>query len=244
MIRVLFWLIGKIADWLNIWQLIWMHNAQPFLDACILIAFSLSIFIWINRYFPDIKPSTLHKAPDLGDYLATTALLPADSKPVKLAGKLLGRSGLLNWLEQDLILHTSTGLVKLHSFSYLGPLGNLLPLFKLSSLLYLLIYLGQLATTAVSRNQLGSVVSWNSLLVVVAVLVICLLPQPPSAKNLVNHEVTVTGWFRRGVTPWIDVETIRTSDGEVIGANYPILVTILAVVAVLWGAYLISQVGA
>ncbi|NEP13675.1 MAG: M48 family metalloprotease [Symploca sp. SIO2C1] len=244
MLRVMFWLIGKIADWLNIWRLIWMHNAQPFLDACVLVVFSVSIFIWLNSYFPDIKPSTLHNEPDLGDYLSTTNLLPPDSQPVRLAGKLLGRSSLLNWLEQDLILQTSTGLIKLHSFSYLGPLGNLLPFFKLCSLVYFVIYLGQLASTSISRNQLGSFFSWNLLFVGVAILIICFLPQPNSSKNLVNQEVTVTGWFRRGVTPWIDVENLRTSEGEVIRANYPIWVTILAVVAVLWGAYLISQVGA
>jgi len=244
MLRVVFWLIGKIADWLNIWQLIWMHNAQPFLDACVLVAFSLSIFIWLNSYFPDIKSSTLHSQPNLGDYLGTITLLPPDGKPVKLTGKLLGRSDLLNWLEQDLILQTSTGLIKLHSFSYLGPLGNLLAFFKFCSLVYFVIYLGQLATTAISRNQLGSFFSWNLFFVALGILIICLLPQPGSAKNLVNHEVKVTGWFRRGVTPWIDVETLRTLDGEVISANYPIWVTILAVVAVFWGAYLISQVGA
>jgi len=244
LLRVIFWLIGKIADWINIWQLIWLHNAQPFLDACVLVAFSLSIFIWFNRYFPEIKSTNLHNEPNLGDYLATTNLLPPDSKPVRLAGKLLGRPVLLNWLEMDLILQTSTGLIKLHSFSYLGPLGNLLPFCKLCSLVYFVIYLGQLTNTAVSRNQLGSIFSWNLLLVAVGILILCFLPQPPSAKNLVDKEVTVTGWFRRGVTPWIDVETLHTADGEVIRGNYPIWLMILAVVAVLWGVYLISQVGA
>ncbi|NES00363.1 MAG: hypothetical protein F6J86_42365, partial [Symploca sp. SIO1B1] len=118
------------------------------------------------------------------------------------------------------------------------------PFCKLCSLVYFVIYLGQLTNTAVSRNQLGSIFSWNLLLVAVGILILCFLPQPPSAKNLVNKEVTVTGWFRRGVTPWIDVETLHTADGEVIRGNYPIWLMILAVVAVLWGVYLISQVGA
>ncbi|NET60518.1 MAG: M48 family metalloprotease [Symploca sp. SIO2E6] len=244
LLRVTFWLIGKIADWLDIWRLIWLHNAQSFLDACVLVAFCLGIFILFNRYFPEIKLANLHNEPDLGDYCSTNTLLPTHSQPVRLAGKLLGRSGLLNWLEMDLILQTSTGLIKLHSFSYLGPFGNLLPFCKLCSLAHLVIYLGQLATTAISRNQLGSIFSWNLFLVVVGVLIIFLLPQPGSAKQLVNHQVTVTGWFRRGVTPWIDVDTISTIDGEVIRANYPLWVTILGVMAVLWGAYLISQVGA
>ncbi len=191
LLRAILWVIGRIGDWLNIWQLIWMHNASPFLNACILIAFSLGIFVWINGYFPDIKPSTVQTQPNLGDFFANPATLPPDSQPVELSGKLLGRRGLLNWLGQDLILQTSTGLVKLHFSSFLGPLGNL-------------------------------------------------IPKPPRPSNFVDQQVTVTGWFRRGVTPWIDVETLRIQGG-ITRANYPIWLTLLAFVAAVWGAYLIWQ---
>jgi Zn-dependent protease with chaperone function len=190
-LRVVLWLIGQIGDFLNIWQVIWMHNARaflPFLNACVLIAFSLTIFLWINRYFPDIKPSTVQTEPNLGDFFAEPTTLPPDSQPVQLTGKLLGRRGLLNWLGQDLILQTSTGLVKLHFFSYLGPFGNF-------------------------------------------------LPQSTRPSDLVNQQVTVTGWFRRGVTPWIDIETLRTQGGRVTRANYPIWITMLALIAAAWGAY-------
>jgi len=194
-LRAILWVIGKISDLLNIWQLIWLYNAEPFLNACILIAFSLSLFLWINGYFPDIKPATLNvqTEPDLGDLFANPATLPPDSQPVQLTGTLLGRRGLFNWLGQDLILQTSTGLVKLHFFSFLGAVGNLLP----------------------QRNR-------------------------PS--NLVDQQVTVTGWFRRGVTPWIDIETLRTQGGKISRAQYPIWLTILGGVAAVWGAYLIWQV--
>jgi Zn-dependent protease with chaperone function len=191
-LRVILWLIGQIGDRLNIWQVIWMHNASPFLNACILIIFSLGIFLWINRYFPDIKPSTTRTQPNLGDSFANPATLPPDSQPVQVTGKLLGRSGLLNWLGQDLILQTSTGLVKLYFWSYLGPLGNL-------------------------------------------------LPKPPRPSSFVNQQVTVNGWFRRGATPWIDIETLRSQGGRATQANYPIWLTLLAVVAAVWGAYLIWQ---
>ncbi|HAX87678.1 MAG TPA: Zn-dependent protease with chaperone function [Cyanobacteria bacterium UBA11370] len=191
-LRTSLWLIGIISDSLNIWQLIWLHNANPFLDACILSAFSLSVLIWINGYFPDIKPPKILTEPNLGELWANPDTLPPDSLPVQLSGKLLGRSGLLNGLGQDLILQTSTGLVKLHFLSYLGPVGNLLP-----------------------------------------------LSIHPS--DLVGKEVTVMGWFRRGVTPWIDVELLRTPEGKVSRANYPIWVTILAIAAAVWGAYLIWQ---
>ena len=191
-LRGIFWSIGQIGDRLNIWQVIWMHNARPFLDACILVAFSLSLFLWINRYFPDIKPSTVRTEPNLGESLSHPATLPPDSEPVQLTGKLLGRHGLLNWLGQDLILQTSTGLVRLHFSSFLGPLGNL-------------------------------------------------LPKPTRPSNLVDQQVTVTGWFRRGVTPWIDIETLRSQGGKVTRANYPLWLTLLALVAALWGAYQIWQ---
>jgi hypothetical protein len=169
-----------------------MHNANPFLDACILIAFSLSIFLWINRYFPDIKPSTTRPEPNLADLLTNPATTPADSQPIQLSGKLLGRRGLLNGLGQDLILQTSTGLIRLHFSSYLGPLGNL-------------------------------------------------LPHSPRPRDLVDRQVTVTGWLRRGVTPWIDIETLRSQGNKPIQANYPLCLTMLALVAAVWGAYQIWQ---
>ena len=191
-LRCILWLVGQIGDRLNIWQLIWMHNARPFLDACILIAFSLSVFLLINRYFPDIKPSTVQTEPHLGELQANPATLPPDSQPVQLSGKLLGRRGVFNWLGQDLILQTSTGLIRLHFSSFLGPLGNILP-----------------------------------------------LSTRPSA--LVEQQVTVTGWFRRGATPWIDLEMLRPTTGKAIQAYYPIWITLLALVSAIWGAYQIWQ---
>ncbi|MCP2727226.1 M48 family metalloprotease [Limnofasciculus baicalensis] len=191
--RGILWLIGIICDWLNIWQLIWLHNANSFLDACILIAFSLTILFWINNYFPDIKPGTVINQPNLGELLANPHTLPPDSKPIQLTGKLLGRNSLLNWLGTDLTLQTPTGLIKLHLFSYLGAFGNL-------------------------------------------------LPQRHRPSDLIGEQITITGWFRRGATPWIDLETLRTSGGKMSKAYYPIWLTILAFSAATWGAYLIWQV--
>lgn len=191
-LRGILWIVGQIGDRLNIWQLIWMHNARPFLDACILIGFSLSVFLLINRYFPDIKPSTVQTEPHLGDLYTNPATLPPDSQPVQLSGKILGRRGIFNWLGQDLILQTSTGLIRLHFSSFLGPLGNILP-----------------------------------------------LSTRPSA--LIDQQLTVTGWFRRGATPWIDLEMLRPATGKAIQAYYPIWITLLALVAAVWGAYQIWQ---
>ena len=195
-LRVGFWLLGILSDWLSrwwitgFWRLIWLHNAGSFLEACILIAFSLSIILWINRYFPDIKPAAIRHQPSLEQMLADPNALPSTHQPVEFTGKLLGRRGLQNWLGVDLIIETDSGLVKLHYFSILGPLGNLLPLGTRPS-------------------------------------------------DLVGESVTVMGWFRRGVTPWIDVEMLSTSDGKISRAHYPLWLVILAVVAAIWASYLI-----
>ncbi len=216
--RAILWVIGKVSDWLNISQLIWLHNAQFFLDACILFSFSIFTILLVNNYFPNIRISPTRKEPRLQDLVTDSEALPPDSQGIEISGKLLGREGFSNSLSQDLVLATSTGLIKLHFFSKLGPLGNLLPL-------------------DIAQHNSGKVIlpmlhfnSWR-----------CLLVKYP--WELVNENVTVTGWFRRGSTPWIDVDVIKTKEGKMIRSGYPVWVTILLVVAALWGAYAIWQVG-
>ncbi len=130
-LRVVFWFIGAAADvlsyWVPLWRLIWLANAQPFLDGCILIAFSLSLIVWINGYFPDIRVTPARANPRIEDLMRDPKAVPPKSTGVKLSGELLGRRGLYNWLAQDLILKTASGSVKLHFFSKAGPLGNLFP---------------------------------------------------------------------------------------------------------------------
>ena len=80
----------------------------------------------INPFFPDITSVNRQPNPPLPTLLSDPMALPTDSVPVRLEGTLLGRRGMANWLCQDLILKTSAGLLKLHFFSVLGALGNLL----------------------------------------------------------------------------------------------------------------------
>jgi Zn-dependent protease with chaperone function len=188
-LRVMLWSLGKIADWLNIWQLIWLHQ-KPLLFSCIFITFSLSLILEINNYFPDIKPNLSLSKSELQELLINPKLSPAQSQIVTFTGKLLGRKGLGNWLGQDLILDTEIGLIKLHFFSSLGIVGNL--------------FLGKI-----------------------------------KPHELIGRNITVKGWLHRGVTLWIDVDTLRTQQGKIIYANYPIWVTIVAISSALYGAYLI-----
>jgi Zn-dependent protease with chaperone function len=54
-----------------------------------------------------------------------------------------------------------------------------------------------------------------------------------------NNTVTVTGWFRRGATSWIEVETIQPPRGTTARSEHPVWSTILALLLSLAGAFLI-----
>src|SRR6478672_912160 len=191
--RGLLWIIGWIADGLSIWQLIWLHQDKNLLTACILISFSLAIFIQINAYFPDITPSKVPSDTNLLNLYTNPEALPSKpSQPVRLTGKLLGRGGIRNWLGQDLILQTNLGLLKLHFLSYLGSIGYL-------------------------------------------------FPQSTRPSDLRDRNLTVTGWFRRGVAPWIDIETLKNQGGRTSRANHPFWYIVLATLAAIWAAYIIYQ---
>lgn len=61
--------------------------------------------------------------------------------------------------------------------------------------------------------------------------------------DLVGHPVKITGWFRRGATVWVDVETLQTISSSKrqkfsIQCGHPIWSTILAAGGALWGIYL------
>ena len=69
-----------------------------------------------------------------------------------------------------------------------------------------------------------------------------LFPHKLTPQDALNQKVTIKGWFRRGGTPWIDVDTIRLETGKSLTTIYPFLVTGLALVAAVSAAYLILQV--
>lgn len=67
------------------------------------------------------------------------------------------------------------------------------------------------------------------------------LSKTPRPSKLVNRQVTVLGWWRRGVTPWIDVETLRSPGTKATYGGYPLWATFLGIISVLWGSYIIWQ---
>ena len=57
-------------------------------------------------------------------------------------------------------------------------------------------------------------------------------------QDLIGRQITVTGWLRRGATPWIDLQTLETQSGKKIHSPHPAWSTVVAVVAQAWGAYI------
>ncbi len=64
------------------------------------------------------------------------------------------------------------------------------------------------------------------------------LGQSVNHQDLIGRQIIVTGWFRRGATPWIDIQTLETQTGKTIYSPHPIWSTALAVAAQAWGAYI------
>ena len=123
-VAMLLWFVGGLVRPLGIWQVSWLYGDQSLLRGGVLLGVGIGIMIRINRYFPDIIPANRLKDPALVELLLNPMALPTDSRPMRLQGTLLGRKGIANWLCQDLILKTPTGLLKLHFLSSLGAFGN------------------------------------------------------------------------------------------------------------------------
>jgi hypothetical protein len=58
-------------------------------------------------------------------------------------------------------------------------------------------------------------------------------------KNLLGAKVGVTGWFRRGVGPWVDLTQFTTESGTVVKSFHRLWSFILGGVAILFGLFLV-----
>ncbi|TVP56859.1 MAG: Zn-dependent protease with chaperone function [Nodularia sp. (in: Bacteria)] len=177
----LIWLTWQTAFTLKLINLKWIYEDWTFVTGCLLIGFSIGMIFRMNAFFPDIKTASVQNDQSLPNLLAHPSAIPIDSISVRLVGKLLGRRGTGNCLGQDLILQSSTGLVKLHHIS---------------------------------------------------------LGQSVNPQDLIGRQIIVTGWFRRGATPWIDIHTVQTQSGKTIYSPHPIWSTVVAVAAQAWGTYI------
>ncbi|GAA6622299.1 M48 family metalloprotease [Scytonema sp. NUACC26] len=116
----LIWIVWQTAYALKFLNLKWIYDNTSYVTGCLLICIGIGILMRINTFFPDIESVTAQTDNRLPILLANPASLPVDSTPVRLVGKLLGRRGIGNFLGQDLILQTSTSLVKLHHLPQVG----------------------------------------------------------------------------------------------------------------------------
>ncbi|NJO46927.1 MAG: M48 family metalloprotease [Oscillatoriales cyanobacterium RM2_1_1] len=123
----LIWLIGGILSLLGLWQLEWLAGDRSVLWGCGFLGCGLGIFLRNNQFFPEIRRSNQLTNPDLRQLLANPEQIPLDTQPVRLEGQLLGKTGIKNFWEQDLILKTSAGLVCLHHVPQFTPLAYFWP---------------------------------------------------------------------------------------------------------------------
>lgn len=190
---LLLWISAHIAFRLGTNSLNWLASDYKLFTSFSLIGFGIGTIARFNQLFPDIQslnPKQAESSVILSDLLTQSNAVPLDSTPVRLVGRLLGRSGSGNGLAQDLILETSTGLIKLHYCSQLGAIGNL-------------------------------------------------IPEATRPVDLIGQTVTLTGWFRRGATPWIDVDVLRTETGRTARSGHQVASTLLAIVTLAIGILLI-----
>ncbi len=65
------------------------------------------------------------------------------------------------------------------------------------------------------------------------------LGQSVNVQDFIGRSVSVTGWLRRGATPWLDIQTLKTQSGKMVNSPHPIWSTILTVAAFAYGAYIV-----
>lgn len=66
-----------------------------------------------------------------------------------------------------------------------------------------------------------------------------LLPARTRPIDLIGQPVTISGWFRRGATPWIDVETLKTVNHPLVRSGHQVWSAIAAFSTILMGLILI-----
>ena len=65
------------------------------------------------------------------------------------------------------------------------------------------------------------------------------LGQSVNPHDFIGKQVSVTGWLRRGATPWVDIQTLKTQSGIRVNSPHPIFTTILTVATFAWGTYIV-----
>ena len=122
------WGMGWVTYLLGWSRLAWLGSDYDLFLGLPLLGFGLGTFVRFNAFFPDLPASFLHAddRASIPERLTSTngndnGLAP---EQVMLIGILAGRSGIANWLAQDLWLITDQGdYLALHVTSKTGPFG-------------------------------------------------------------------------------------------------------------------------
>jgi hypothetical protein len=54
-------------------------------------------------------------------------------------------------------------------------------------------------------------------------------------QGFLHKTVMVSGWFRRGVTPWLDLNSLHTQTGKALRSGHPLWAAAIGIITVLWG---------
>ena len=97
--------------------------------------------------------------------------------------------------------------------------------------------MGRLLGRDSMRNSLGQDLVLECQTGLIKLHHVC-LGQLVNPQDFIGRQVMVTGWFRRGATPWIDIQTVELQNGTVIHSPHGIWSTVVAVTAQALGAYI------
>jgi Zn-dependent protease with chaperone function len=123
-----FWFLSALANLWGFRSLAWGLGDLDLLKSCIPLGIALGILLRHNLFFPNLPRRLDRGDTALYQTLHQPNCLPLQAKPIQETGTLLGRSGLKNWLGQDLWLQSPQGLVRLHYSGVLGVMTALWPL--------------------------------------------------------------------------------------------------------------------
>ena len=67
------------------------------------------------------------------------------------------------------------------------------------------------------------------------------LGQAVNPQDFIGRQVVVRGWLRRGATPWLDIQILKTQSGKKVKGLHPIWSMIFAFISTALGAYIFLQ---
>ncbi|BAZ42115.1 hypothetical protein NIES4101_80830 [Calothrix sp. NIES-4101] len=90
-------------------------------------------------------------------------------------------------------------------------------------------------------NSLGQDLILQTNIALIKLHHITWLGQPLNPQDFIGRQVNITGWLRRGATPWLDIQSLKTQNGKIINSPHPIWSTIVAVAAFAWGVAILLK---